>query len=235
MSQVINIQVEPSKEELVISGYPEGIAFNVTPLNNEYVLEQPQTKEISANTGLLDYDFTVNANQPVEAINAAGSVNITLGTLPENYLFEQKNTFKHSYQNFIDPNFGTIANPVVSGKVVMFLADNSATANDWKSLCLYADTSNIVNGAYNSLFIVHSYENNNLVLISQGYFDLPDTLVNQWTPGRTLYLNGNNIFSTIPDSILSDGWVRSVGYCVPNTQNKNRIWFQPDSTYIKVI
>ena len=231
MAEPINIIVDTPKEELNISGYPQGVAFSVDRTNNEFVVPTPTDKVLEASSGLLDYDLTVTSTPQAEAINAAGSVNITLGTLPTNDMLETKKTFKHLYKNFVDSGTSSF----VQGDVVILTQDLTDSANSWGVKCQKAETSNVDLGAFSSLYIFISHTNNQLILVSQGYVDLPSSKITQWTPGRTLYLDYLNKFNIVPSQIASGGWVRSLGHCVPNTENKKRIWFQPDSTFVKTI
>jgi hypothetical protein len=46
-------------------------------------------------------------------------------------------------------------------------------------------------------------------------------------------LNAAGKLDTSP-STTSGHWVRSLGFCIPNNQNKKTVWFEPDSTYLKI-
>jgi hypothetical protein len=231
MPEAINILVDTPKQELIISGYPQGVAFNVNATNQEFVVPTPTTTVFEASSGIVEYDLTVDGTPSAEAISAAGSVNITLGTLPANDLYETRSSFKHLYKNFVDSGTSSF----VQGDVVVLKSNLADSANDWKATCIKADTANEEAGAFSALHIFISHTNNDLILVSQGYFDVPDSKVTQWTAGRTLYLDNLNKFNIVPSQIVSGGWVRSLGYSVPNTDSKKRIWFQPDSTFVKII
>lgn len=227
MSDFIEISVENAKTDLVISGYPSGVAFEVGVVNSEYVVPAEPNKIISVDDKLLDYDLTIAVPQTSLGLSASSSLNITLGTLPENNLYKDLNKFKYRFPNFVDSGTSTFE----AGDVVTLV--ENIDYNDWNSECKKADTTDIYKGAFNALYIFISHEDNDLILMSRGYFDLPDAKISQWTSGRTLYMNQNNILDITPTG-ASGAWVRSMGMCIPNTENKKRIWFQPDSTFIKI-
>ena len=68
----------------------------------------------------------------------------------------------------------------------------------------------------------------------KGYIEIPDNKINSWSVGSTLYLNSDSKLNTSPTT-SSGHWVRSLGFCIPNNENKKIIWFEPDSTYLKLI
>ena len=81
----------------------------------------------------------------------------------------------------------------------------------------------------------YSYSGGNLILLQKGYFDftLESTNFGAWAGGRTLYVNVLGKLDILPTTV-SNHWVKSMGYCIPNTENKKRIWFEPDTTYLKI-
>jgi len=69
----------------------------------------------------------------------------------------------------------------------------------------------------------------------KGYVDFADTTsssLNSWVPGENIYINEGNISVTSPQT--SGHWVKSIGFCMPNIENKNRIWFESDSTFFTI-
>ena len=95
--------------------------------------------------------------------------------------------------------------------------------------------SDVEAGAKKSLFIFISYDSNErLTVMHKGYFEPDVSKITSWDVGATLYPNDLNKFSTSPTS-TSGNWVRSLGFCIPNTQNKKFIWFEPDTTYLKLL
>lgn len=59
-----------------------------------------------------------------------------------------------------------------------------------------------------------------------------DEGLQSWQAGDTLYMNGNKISLTPPQT--SNNWVKSIGFCFPNINNKLLIWFEPDSTVFTI-
>tara|TARA_R100001443_G_scaffold115055_1_gene132054 strand:+ start:1092 stop:1613 length:522 start_codon:yes stop_codon:yes gene_type:complete len=89
--------------------------------------------------------------------------------------------------------------------------------------------------ANKALFIFVSLTNGNLILMHKGYVDFENTTsgpLNSWVPGESLYVNDGNISVTSPQT--SGSWVKSIGFCMPNTEDKKRIWFESDSTYFTI-
>ena len=84
------------------------------------------------------------------------------------------------------------------------------------------------------LFVFISYIGTTLKVMHKGYLEIPDSKINNWSVGSTLYLNNNNILDIVP-ATGSGNWVRSLGFCIPNKENKKIIWFEPDSTYLKLV
>mgnify|MGYP003126473664 FL=1 len=68
----------------------------------------------------------------------------------------------------------------------------------------------------------------------KGYIEIPNAKIENWSVGRTIYLNNNNILNINPANNPGT-WVRSLGFCMPNNTNKKFIWFEPDTTYLKRI
>lgn len=229
MSDTISISVVTAKEELTISGLPEGLAFSVQPNTQEFVVPAEPNQSVIADSGIVDYDLTLNGTPSASVLNLAPALELKLGTIPINDLYDELNSFKYLFPNFIDSTTGSLE----AGDIVILKEDIGY--NSYNASCVKVDTSDVYGGAFNTLYIFIKHDSNNdLVLISRGYFDLPDSKIQQWTGGRTLYIDSQNKFHITPSSILTDGWVRSVGYCVTNNENKKRIWFEPDSTFIKI-
>lgn len=227
MSDTIQISVENAKANLDISGYPNGVAFEVGVVNSEYVVPAHPNKTISVDDKLLDYDFTVAIPQTSLGLTGSSCLDITLGTLPENELYKDLNKFKYRFENFVDSGTSSLE----AGDVVTLV--ENIDYNAWNCECKKVDTDDVYTGAFNTIYIFISHEDNDLILMSRGYFDLPDSKISQWTSGRTLYINQNNILDITPTG-ASGAWVRAMGMCIPNTENKKRIWFQPDSTFIQI-
>lgn len=230
MAHDIVVNITNPNQEIKISGYPDGIVFNATSTSTPYVLAEPtNTTNIIGTSGATSVDVNTYANTNAEIINIGSQLNITLGTLIESPFQNDLDGHKYSFPNFVD----TGTSNLTFGDVVMLTSDLTLSANDWNAKCVAANVSSVDTGAYNSLFIFVSHTNNNLILLGGGFFDLEDENISQWTAGRTIYLNNDNVFDITPAS-SSGSWIRSLGHCIPNKENKKRILFNPDSTYIKI-
>ena len=230
MSQEVNIQISEATETLSIGYYPEGIAIIPEIGATINVQTSPNSKSINIdNAPIYSINNTVgNQNLGFDTSNA---LSVTLGTILSTPLLQELDAFKYNFNDFIITNSDDLS----VGDIVYFTTDNSAEANSYGTKLLKASTSNTSSGAYNNLMIFLSYNNGSLTLIHKGYFDYETTSSNisGWSPGRTLYLDGNNKLSTIP-STAPGSWVRSLGFCIPNTLGKYRVWFEADSTYLKL-
>ena len=191
------------------------------PDNSLYLFSDPGDNAVNVNT----YNASNTSN-----VGLSPCLNIVLGTLPENIFATELQGFKYSFNNFIDSGTSSLT----YGDIVYLESDLTETSNQWNAICRKANAASVHNGAFNSLFVFISHTNNNLIILQKGFFDLEDANISQWTAGRTIYLNENNVLDITPTSV-SESWVRSLGFCIPNTSNKKRIWFEADSTYIKII
>lgn len=186
------------------------------------------------NPGLIDVlgsQFSPQVNTQVQTGVIGGIVNqqplsIQLGAEINSLVPQLLNAFQYRFERF--PN---IASDFTYGDIGYFKFHESGIYN---ATFEKADVSNTSNGAFNNLFVFQSYSGNVLTVMHKGYLEIPDNKINAWSTGNTLYLNDNNILDINP-AISSGNWVRSLGFCIPNTQNKKIIWFEPDSTYLKLI
>ena len=109
------------------------------------------------------------------------------------------------------------------------------SSNPYNTVLKKANTNNLSNAEKN-LFVFISYQDNNLILLHKGYLDFVDTeseSLESWEVGSSLYLNKDKIAINSPQS--SGNWVKSIGFCIPNIENKKRIWFEQDSTYFTIV
>ena len=231
MSEQINISVIGASEVIDISGSPEGYVFTPSTTAGKFLVTEPNNDfSFLPEAGNQSYSINSFIDGTANIINIGAQVNVTLGTIPENTFAKELDGFKYSFPNFVDSGTSSLS----FGDVVYLESDVEPTANDWNAKCRKVDSSNINKGAFQALFIFISHENNSLHLINKGYFDLEDSNFSvQWTAGRTIYLNSDNKLDITPTGI-SGSWIRSLGFCVPNKDGKKRIWFEPDSTYIKI-
>jgi len=230
MAHEISVNITSAVQEIIISGYPDGLAITNDTTTNLYVVAEPSnTTSVIGSSGPEVVNLNTYANNNVTLINAGPQLNITLGTLFESPLQSELDGFTYSFPDFIDSGTSTLN----YGDVVYLESNLSVGANAWNATCKKAKINNVYEGSFNALFVFVSHVNNNLIILNKGFFDLEDSNISQWTAGRTLYLNNSNTLDVTPAS-NSGSWVRSLGFCVPNKTNKKRVWFEPDSTYIKI-
>lgn len=231
MSNEISISVVKASEAITIVGEPEGYAFTPSTTTGKFLVAEPNNDfSFTPEAGYNSYGINTFTDSSASIINVGSQVNITLGKEPENVFAKELDGFKYSFPNFVDSDTSTLS----FGDVVYLESDLDSSANDWNAKCKKVDVSDINKGAFQALFIFISHQNNSLHLISKGFFDLEDVNFSpQWTAGRTIYLNSDNKLDITPSGVPG-GWVRSLGFCIPNKDNKKRIWFEPDSTYIKM-
>lgn len=231
MSNEISISVVKASETITIVGEPEGYAFTPSATTGKFMIQQPNNDfSLVTEAGYNSYSVNSFIDNSADIINVGSQVNITLGKEPENVFAKELDGFKYSFPNFVDSG----ASSLVFGDVVYLESDLEVGANDWNAKCKKVDVSDIYKGAFQALFIFISHENNSLQLMNKGHFDLESSnFSTQWTAGRTIYLNNENKLDITPTG-NPGGWIRSLGFCLPNKENKKRIWFEPDSTYIKI-
>ena len=123
---------------------------------------------------------------------------------------------------------------VVYGDVVVFDGYNYSGSDIYNCSLQKANTSN-ASQANKAMMVFVSFIDNVLIVMHKGYVDFTDTTsgaLNSYTPGDGLYVNGSNISITPPQA--NGSWVKSVGFCMPNIEGVNRIWFESDSTYFTI-
>tara|TARA_R110002012_G_scaffold44107_5_gene118779 strand:- start:1256 stop:1954 length:699 start_codon:yes stop_codon:yes gene_type:complete len=229
---VPNINIQPAKHTLkinTVSGFaftPQNIqhGFNPTPVNQALI-------------ALAEVDNVAIAG-PVAipvlgGITMQPDINIEVGSSTDSIVRNLLSSFRYDFPNWTDNEvaIGTQENNFISGDIVLITTSNSA--NTYGSTMVKANTNNIETGAKQCLFIFESHLSNNLKLLHKGYYDLPESSVSAWAPGKTIYLNAAGKIDIVP-STLAGHWVRSLGFCIPNTENKKRVWFEPDTTYLKI-
>tara|TARA_Y100000361_G_scaffold2203_1_gene1875 strand:+ start:1038 stop:1568 length:531 start_codon:yes stop_codon:yes gene_type:complete len=128
----------------------------------------------------------------------------------------------------------SVPSDVAYGDVVCFNGAVDSSLNPYEVALEKASTGNSLH-ANKNLFVFVSYNNSNLILMHKGYVDFENTTsasLNSWIAGEGIYINNGNISITSPQT--SGHWVKSIGFCMPNTENTKRIWFEPDSTYFTI-
>jgi len=239
MAHEISVNINHAKEDINISAYPDGLVFNPSHKTTPFVLAKPSNSVSVIGHHVNVVSSNTYADNSVTVINVGSQLNITLGTLVESPFQNHLDSFTYQFDDFVDPGIETAWGgdgwdiSLKFGDVVYLKSDLSETANEWNAVCRKAFVDNVDYGAFNTLFIFISHINDRLILMHKGFFDLNDANISQWTAGRALYLNENHILDITPTG-QANNWVRSLGYCVPNKVSKKRIWFEPDSTYIKI-
>jgi len=202
----------------------------VTDESRLFMDTTPSQSTHIASSNIVDYDFTYSSSIQTEAIDTRPYLNIKLGTILVDDIYKDVKKYRYRFVDFEDSGTSSFS----EGDIVLLEGDTSPNANDYQSKVVAASVAQVDKGAYHTLYIFLSHVDNTLIAMSKGYFDLEDSKITNWAPGRTLYIDGYGKFNTIAENVQSQGWVRSVGYCVPNNENKKRIWFEPDKTYIQL-
>ena len=219
-SQSIQIQVNP--------------AFAITPVQSSSVTITPvpladQSVELSIPTGTFTIDSVIDGTTStvVGGIQLQNDINLSVGTSTSSGGPNLLNSFIVNLPDFTITNAASYS---IGDCVVLVPGSNAYNAD-----ITAASTDNLEKGAYNNIWLFYSYSGNNLVLLQKGYFDfsMDSSNFGDWVVGRTLYLNALGQIDILPTT-GSAHWVKSLGYCIPNTENKKRIWFEPDTTYLKI-
>lgn len=235
MPESISISIT-TPETIIINGYPDGFAiapkagystyFKPEP-NNDYAFSTSSTEVLNITNSIASFD-------DVGAFDCSGALNITLGTLPYSTFATELDGFKFQFKNFYLAE--NVYSQLSSGDIIFF-KNIVGSSNEYGSSVEKANTQNILKGAKYGLFIFLGYNVNSKILyaMSKGYFDYEqnDARFYSWVVGRTIYLDNNNKLNITP-ATTSNAWVKSLGLCIPNKENKKRIWFDPDSTYLKI-
>jgi len=187
----------------------------------------------SSNPTALPEIGTAPAPLVLGGITVQPDINLEIGIASTTGTVNAIRSFEYTFDNFLIP--AEYAATLKGGDVVMF--QNSPGANSYNTALVKAEPAELTKGAYHNLwmFISYSASSHDLILKQKGYFDFTSESTNfgTWEVGRTLYLNASGNLDILPSS-TSAHWVRSLGYCIPNKENKRRIWFEPDSTYLKL-
>lgn len=171
--------------------------------------------------------FTTAADTPSTAIGGITfqqTVELQVGMQTNSLVPQLLNAFQYTFEDF------TLSGTFEYGDLVYF----NHSSNEYNAALNKADVNNTSKGAFNNLFVFISYIGTTLKVMHKGYLEIPDGKINNWSVGSTLYLNNNNILDIVP-ATGGGNWVRSLGFCIPNKENKKIIWFEPDSTYLKLV
>ena len=195
------------------------VGASFTPQNVNDVLLEPGTVQFQTTSGSVP-------QAAIGGIVFQQEVDIQVGEQSQSLVPQLLTAFEYHFDDFLLNNASNFA----KGDVIYFYSGGG----DYNATIAKADVNDTAKGAYNNLFIFVSYENSRLTIMHKGYLEIPDAKIENWSVGRTLYLNNSNILNISPAN-NSGTWVRSLGFCVPNNTNKKFIWFEPDTTYLKRI
>ena len=231
-----NITIAPPVHKIeveTISGYAlkqADISYGFYPSpTNELLLD---------NIGSVNSELLPIADQAtLGGLVLQPDINVLVGVQTSSIVQQMLNTFRYTFPGFPQEEIATSATPN-AGNVCFF--DSSTILGTSETFSVYncsftrANVNDLTKGARRQLFIYITHSDDQLVVLHKGYIDLPDDAINNWSAGKTIYLDPNSVLDTSPTGVSGD-WVRSLGFCVPNTEGKKRIWFEADSTYLKII
>lgn len=231
--QEASIGIAEATASITINAEP---AFAITPnasaTNSSVFVPSPSNEAL---IDVLDSTYIPKVQADTQSAAIGGivyqqSVNVTVGANTNSLVPQLLNAYQYVFENIALPSS---VEEFEYGDVVFFIQDTT-DLNNYNASILKASVTNTSLGAFNNLFIFQSYENNTLKVMHKGYIEIPDNKINSWSVGSTLYLNSDSKLNTSPTT-SSGHWVRSLGFCIPNNENKKIIWFEPDSTYLKLI
>tara|TARA_Y100000004_G_C8905262_1_gene408369 strand:+ start:548 stop:1240 length:693 start_codon:yes stop_codon:yes gene_type:complete len=211
----MKINVTPSHAFNFMGNLQQGASFS--PQNVEDILLSPGSVQFQTTSGSVP-------SSTIGGIVIQQNVNIQVGEESQSLVPQLLTAFQYHFDNFVLESSSSFE----KGDIIFF----KLGTNGYSSTIEKADILNTEKGAYNNLFIFISYESQRLTVMHKGYIEIPNSKIETWSVGRTLYLNNENILHINPATV-SGGWVRSLGFCVPNNENKKFIWFDPDTTYLK--
>lgn len=212
----INIATEPVTAFNFLGELEAETSF--TPYPDNELLIVPET--VSYTTKL-----TSTPEVPIGGIVHQQSVDVQVGSTSGSIVPQLLTAYRYKFEEYTLSNSSIFA----YGDVVFF----GSGSNNYNATLYKADVTNTSFGAFNNLFIFISYTENTLEVMHKGYLEIPDSKIESWAVGSTLYLNSSSKLHINPTT-SSGHWVRSLGFCVPNNVNKKYIWFEPDSTYLKI-
>ena len=229
MSHSVTIGIATAKTKLDIQATPSAVIPPVASGASSYSFTPSPTNEalIDPTQQAFFYNQTATAEAPIGGIQYQQSVIVEVGTQTNSLVPQLLNAFQYEFPNFASSS--DINETFEYGDLCYF----TTGTNDYSSEIKKVDIANTENGAYNNLFIFKAWQDQTLYVIHKGYFEVPSSKISAWTTGRTIYLNNDNKFAVTP-TIGSGNWVRSLGFCLPNNEDKKIIWFEPDSTYLKL-
>ena len=228
-----NITISPPVHNITIkpvSGFvfmPEALAYGFKPSPINTALISP----IVANNVPIS---SVTSPVVLGGISLQPDVTVNVGSSTDSIVAQLLSSFRYTFDDFpVEEIEATVGALVYFSDTPVY---TSTTFDVYSSSLRSANTDALTKGAKGNVFIYigHSADTSTLTLLHKGYFDLEDSQVANWSPGKTIYLNALGQLDTTP-SVTSGHWVKSLGFCIPNKENKKRVWFEPDSTYLKII
>lgn len=224
-----NVVVSAAATTIEVTALP-GFAINTPTPQVEAIVASPQATALQISTADSSTVISSHPAHTFGGIVAQPSVNLNVGTQQDpvsvNTAFAN---FNYKFPNFVDAGTSSLS----IGDLVFF--EHSIGYNSYNVKLRAVDINNEAKGASNALFIFKGHTANLLILMHKGFYDYEtsDNRIDTWSPGFTTYINQNNKID-IGSDFGAGQWVRSIGYCVPNTENKYRVWFAGDTTYIKL-
>jgi len=217
----IEINTDPVLASNITPKLQPGAAFAPYPDND--VLIAPQ--ETSFSTEINSYQESA-----IGGIAYQQNVNINVGESISSLVPELLTAYVYRFDDFIVPNHAQFT----KGDLVFIKQDYGV--NSYNSSLQKVKITSLDGGAKSSLFIFMSYDtvSRDLVVMHKGYFEVPLSNISSWSSGSTIYPDNFSKFATNPTT-TSGNWIRSLGFCIPNNQNKKFIWFEPDTTYLKLL
>tara|TARA_B100001063_G_C16742262_1_gene545441 strand:- start:481 stop:1173 length:693 start_codon:yes stop_codon:yes gene_type:complete len=197
----------------------------------------PQVTAIEANPTAT----SVNINEVSASISvstqtfdfggiASAPVTLNVGTQQDPVSVNQDfSNFKYKF-----PNFAQDVSTFSAGDVVYF---ESSSETSYGVRIEKADVTNTSRGAKGALYIfIEKSSSNTLILLHKGFHDYANssTQIDTWIAGHTLYLNSSSKLDADVGQFAAGQWIRSLGFCVPNTTSTKRIWFEGDTTFVKL-
>lgn len=199
----------------------------------------PQVTAIIASPEATSIDISDTSESIVVSsqINTFGglvaqpSITLNVGTQQDPVSVNQSfSNFKYKFPNFVDAGTSAFS----AGDIVYF--NDRPGYNTYNVDLKAVNVADEAQGASNALFVFEEHTSaGTLVLLHKGFYDYEtsDSRIDTWKIGQSLYLNQNNKIDTGAD-FTGGQWVRSIGFAVPNTDGKYRVWFDGDSTYVKL-
>ncbi len=218
-STTIDISVLPSYAIKPVASTSGANSFNPFPSN-------PALIDI-LDSQLVPQKSTASAPaEPIGGLVFQQEVSINLGAATNTLVPQLLNAHLYSFPEY------PLSNPsdFEMGDLVYFKSESTGT---YKSSLQKIDVGAIQKGAYHGIFVFQEFTDGYLKVYAKGYIEIPNNKISAWQVGRTLYIDQYNKIGLVPSSV-GESWVKSIGFCVPNKEDKKIIWFDPDTTHVKI-